>query len=231
MTIKLRELHRIARFHSILPPDEDEALRPNLKVKSSNYGYNSLASPTSTKFQSQSATYNQKPKLARLESSNNYAKNSLLYNGYRKDDRGKIVNDGPGEHFSDKELMGNTKPRIIGLKVWHDNRRIVGFQAVYKTKDGKTQDGGQHVRNPQAYKLETFELTDDDYIKEISGFTNTAETSLECLILMSVKGETKKVLEPTRESRLFKFDINELEFPSIIYGYIKGKLRFYGRGY
>jgi len=39
--------------------------------------------------------------------------------------------------------------------------------------------------------------------------------------LMSVKGETKKILEPTRESKLFKFDINELEFPSIIYGYLK----------
>jgi len=219
LTIKLRELHRIARFHSILPPDEDEAFRPNMKVQSAKL--QSISSPTSGKLGAQSATYNAKPKLARLESSNNYAKNSLLYNGYRKDDRGKVLNDGPGEHFSDRELMGNSKPRMIGLKVWHDNRRIVGFQAVYKTKDGKTTDGGQHVRNPQAYKLESFELTDDDYIKEISGFTSKGDINLECLILMSAKGETKKILEPTRESKLFKFDINELEFPSIIYGYLK----------
>jgi len=115
LTIKLRELHRIARFHSILPPDEDEAFRPNMKVQSAKL--QSISSPTSGKFGAQSATYNAKPKLARLESSNNYAKNSLLYNGYRKDDRGKVLNDGPGEHFSDKELMAIPSQELSDLRV------------------------------------------------------------------------------------------------------------------
>jgi len=139
-----------------------------------------------------------------------------LYNGYRKDERGKVPTDSPVEHFSDKELMGTSRPKIIGLKVWHDNRRIVGFQAVYNNNE-KVVDGGSHVRNAHAYKLESFELTGDDYLKEISGFTNKTESMIDCLILMSSKGETKKILEPTKESRFFKFDINELEFPSIIY--------------
>jgi len=117
--------------------------------------------------------------------------------------------------------MGNSRPKIIGLKVWHDNRRIVGFQAVYNNNE-KTADGAAHVKNPQAYKLESFELTSDDYLKEISGFTSKNDNMIDCLVLMSSKGETKKILEPTKESKFFKFDINELEFPSILYGYIAG---------
>jgi len=223
LTIKLRELHRIARYHSILPVDDDEAGKAPLKinVQSKVASYLSPTSNSTSKINSPaSITFPTKPKLGRIESLNEYAKNNFLYNGYRKDDRGKISQDGSGEHFSDKDLMGTTKPKIVGLKVWHDNRRITGFQAVYKTPSG-LKEGTAHVKNPQAYKLESFEMGGEDYLKEISGFTNKADNNFECLMLMSAKGETKKILEPNRESKLFKFDINELEFPSIIYGYLK----------
>jgi len=223
LTIKLRELHRIARYHSILPVDEEDSTKNPLKVSvpSKVSTYLSPTSTSATKVSSpNSITFPSKPKLGRIESLNEYAKNSFLYSGYRKDERGKVSQEGPGEQFSDKDLMGLTKPKIVGLKVWHDNRRITGFQAVYKTTTG-LKEGAAHVKNPQAYKLESFEMGGDDYLKEISGFTNKADNNFECLMLMSAKGETKKILEPNRESKLFKFDINELEFPSIIYGYIK----------
>jgi len=138
--------------------------------------------------------------------------------GFRKDERGKAKK---GREFSDQPLLGDLKAKIVSLKVWKLDNKLSGIQATYYTRDGRTIQGGQHCSNSNG-NVEVFAPEKGDYIKEISGFIDRTEGAIECLIITSFKGESKRIGEPKKTSKLFKFDINELEFPACIYGTLKG---------
>jgi len=144
--------------------------------------------------------------------------------GFRKDERGKIVNEDEGVNFNDKDIVGKQKVKIIAVDVWYDDQKITGIQAVYENNKGEVIEGGPHVVNPDKSKMVTFETLEEDYIKEFSGFMNKNETMIECLIMRTFRGETMKVGQPKKDSKLFKFDINELEYPAILYGSVKGNV-------
>ncbi len=144
---------------------------------------------------------------------------TLNNKGFRKDERGRPKK---GREFSDQKILGDQKAKITSLKVWKLDGRIGGIQATYATKDGKIIEGGKHLNNNNG-NPEAFETESGDHIKEISGFIDRTEGVIECLIITSFKGESKRIGEPKKTSKLFKFDINELEYPACIYGTLKGK--------
>jgi hypothetical protein len=139
--------------------------------------------------------------------------------GFRRDERGK---EKKGNDFTDQPLLGDEKAKIYGLKIWTNSDKISGIQAFYLSKSGKKIEGTAHVKDQNA-KAVLFEVNPaEDYIKEISGFIDRAGGVLECLILTSFKGESQKVGVSQKSSKLFKFDINEMEYPACIYGSMKG---------
>ena len=115
------------------------------------------------------------------------------------------------------------KPRICGIRVWHDGKRLNGIQAIYRGPDGSKIEGEKNVKDAYKYKATKFDMADDDYLREFSGFMNSTETAIDCLIFKSFLGETRKVGKAAPTSKLFKFDIQTFEYPSSIYGSIRGK--------
>jgi len=150
-----------------------------------------------------------------------YAIKNFQSKGYRKDEKGKPVSEEEGVNFNDKDVVGKQRVKMIALDIWHDEQKINGIQAVYENDKGDVIEGGPHVVNPDKSKIVTFETLEEDHIKEISGFTDKNETTIQCLILRTFRGETMKVGQPTKDSKLFKFDINELEYPAVIFGSIR----------
>lgn len=151
-------------------------------------------------------------------------KQNFQNKGYRKDDVGKLLTEKEGENFSDKEAVGKAKVKIIAIDVWYDDYKVIGLQAVYEDSNKEIVEGGPHVLNPEGCKMITFETLEEDYIKSISGFMNREETVVEALIFRTFRGEIMKVNKPNKDSRLFRFDINEFEYPAVIYGSLKCKL-------
>jgi len=149
-----------------------------------------------------------------------YANKNFQSKGYRKDEKGKPVSEEEGVNFNDKDVVGKQRVKIIALDVWHDEQKINGIQAVYENDKGDVIEGGPHVVNPDKSKIVTFETLEEDHIKEISGFTDKNETTIQCLILRTFRGETMKIGQPHKDGKLFKFDINELEYPAVIFGSI-----------
>lgn len=149
------------------------------------------------------------------------ARESIINNkGFRRDERGRAKK---GREFSDQPILGEQKAKIVSLRIWTLDNKMGGIQAIYQLGDGSTLEGGQHVANNPGQPL-VFETEKGDFIKEISGFIDRTEGAIECLIITSFSGESKRIGEPKKTSKLFKFDINELEYPACIYGTLKGKL-------
>lgn len=144
----------------------------------------------------------------------------LPYKGFRKDERGRVK---AGKEFNDKELIGEERARIAGLKIWKGNGKITGIKAFYRISKGAKLEGGSHLIDHSSFTFDAIDLDDDDYVKEINGFIDRTGGAIECLIITSFKGDTRKVGEPSKTSKLFKFDINEMEYPACLYGTLKGK--------
>lgn len=141
--------------------------------------------------------------------------------GYRRDERGR---EKKGEEFTDQPKVGEDKTKIYSIKAWYEGDKLLGIQASYVKKDGTTIEGEAHVKDPNA-KNTVFKVNPkEDYIKEISGFMDRSGGNIECLIMTSFKGESQKVGQPQKSSKLFKFDINELEYPACIYGTMRGNV-------
>jgi hypothetical protein len=148
-------------------------------------------------------------------------KSGVLYRGYRKDERGSSKY---GEDFNDREYIADKRVKINQVNVWFNEGKVVGIQGIYKTIVGEKIEGGQHCIKPDQSKLQEIKMTEDDYLKEISGFLGGKEEYIECLILTSFKGEVYKIGQPSGTGKNFKLDINELEFPACFYGTIRGIL-------
>ena len=74
--------------------------------------------------------------------------------------------------------------------------------------DGTKIEGVKNVRDAYKYKATKFDMGDDDYLKEFSGYLNSAETAIDCLVFKSFLGETRKVGKSSPTSKSFKFDIS-----------------------
>jgi hypothetical protein len=144
-------------------------------------------------------------------------KSTLLYKGYRKDERGSSKY---GVDFNDREAIQDRKVRISQFNAWHDGTKVVGIQAQYRTPENDIIKGEAHVKDSKVQAYE-FKVEQDDYLKEISGFLDKKEEVIECLILTSFKGQSQKMGESGKDSKLFKLDINELEFPAILFGTLR----------
>lgn len=155
-----------------------------------------------------------------------YAKHNFQSKGFRKDERGKVLREDEGINFNDKDVVGKQKVKIIAMDVWHDDHCINGLQGVYENEAGEIIEGGAQVKNADKSKMVTFETLEEDFVKEITGFINKAETMIECLILRTFRGETMRVGTASKDGKLFKFDINELEYPAMFYGSIRGIVHF-----
>jgi hypothetical protein len=139
--------------------------------------------------------------------------------GFRRDERGTRASKKGGD-FSDQDALQEEKAKILSLIVWTNEKSIAGVRAAYKTEDGQVIKGGAHVKN-QSGKNIVFETAEGDYVKEISGFIDRAGGIIECLIITSFRGESLRVGQPQKGSKLFKFDINEMEYPACLYGTLK----------
>mmetsp|Transcript_33323 Transcript_33323/g.30278 ORF Transcript_33323/g.30278 Transcript_33323/m.30278 type:complete len:227 (+) Transcript_33323:505-1185(+) len=161
---------------------------------------------------------NQSKSPGRNDKDKDEPKKNIPYKGFRKDERGRVK---AGQEFNDKELIGEERARIVGLKVWKGNGKITGVKAFYKIGKGLLE-GDTHLIDNSSFTFEEYNFEEQgDYVKEISGFIDRSGGAIECLIVTSFKGDTKKVGEPTKNSKLFKFDINEMEYPACLYGTLK----------
>ncbi len=233
MNSKLKDLGRIVRHQAVAPLQQKEldtavtketssdAIRTDLRsslIKREAYNASRIRNDSKLN-KNPSSPKKPQPNHLLVE----YAKkNNFQGKGYRKDERGKPVHEDEGINFNDKDVVGKQRVKMIALDIWHDDHKITGIQAVYENDKGDVIEGGPHVVNPDQSKMVTFETLEEDHVKEISGFTDKNETSIQCLILRTFRGETMKVGQPTKDSKLFKFDINELEYPAVLYGSIKG---------
>jgi hypothetical protein len=154
------------------------------------------------------------------EASDEKPSQSQYVKGYRRDERGR---EKKGEEFTDQTTIGEEKTKIYSIKAWYEGDKLLGIQASYVKKDGDTLEGTAHVKDPNAKSVVFKVDPKQDYIKEISGFMDRSGGNIECLIMTSFKGESQKVGQPQKSSKLFKFDINEMEYPACIYGTMRGK--------
>lgn len=140
----------------------------------------------------------------------------------RKDERGKPATT--DQEFSDQGLLkGYKDTKIIGFRIWYTSKNITGIQAIYRDSTEKQIEGAAYVSeaSKSQSKEELFHLDSGDHVKEICGFLDKDEKYVQSLIITSQKGESKRVGNSTSESKLFKLDINEYEYPSILYGAIE----------
>ena len=113
--------------------------------------------------------------------------------------------------------------KIFGFKVWSTNANITGIQAFYRDDQNRQWEGSANVSATMIgqYKEDVFSLTGTDYVKEICGFLDKNEKYVQALIFTSVRGESKRIGNSTPDSKLFKLDINEYEYPTILYGAVE----------
>jgi len=126
--------------------------------------------------------------------------------------------------FNDKDLIGDKKVKICGVRVWHDGQKLNGIQAIYRQGDGTIIKGRKHIENAYKYKAVKFDMDEDDYLKDVTGFVSNEDDAVQCLIFRSAKEQVRRVGNTGDQSKQFKFDINENEFPAIIYGSVKSKI-------
>ena len=142
--------------------------------------------------------------------------------GVRKDERGKAAAD--DQEFDDQDILKEIKDtKIARLKVWHTNTNITGLQAIYRDPNGEIIEAPAVVstKMQEQYREQDIDLESDDYVKEICGFLDRNEKYIQSLIITSAKGESRRVGNSSSDSKLFKFDINEYEFPSVLYGSVE----------
>jgi Jacalin-like lectin domain len=155
------------------------------------------------------------------KSTDNINKSTVLYKGYRKEERGS---NKYGNDFNDREFIQEKKTKIVKVTVWFNTSKILGLQAHYKPTTGDIIKGGEHFVKQDGASDETFAMEGDDFLKEISGFMDKKEESIECLILTSFKGEVHKFGKPSGSGKNFKLGVNELEYPACFFGTIRGKM-------
>ena len=141
--------------------------------------------------------------------------------GFRMDEIGH-KGEKENQEFSDYNHVGQQKVKISLVKVWYDSEGIAGIYAEYLTKSGERIKGVENILDKTGYKTAEFVATDGDYLGSISGFINREENCIESLTFVSAEGVTTSVGKSKRNSKAFKFDINDFEFPSMIYGCVKG---------
>jgi len=144
----------------------------------------------------------------------------MTFKGYRMDEVGRKMEKEGAKAFYDIECYGmHRKVRVFAVKVWYDDNVIAGIQAGYRSETGQLVQGSESVLNKEKYKsiLWKCDLT-EDYLKNITGFMNKEETAIESLTLVSNKGETRTVGTPKKDSKPFKYDINDLEYPAVFHG-------------
>ena len=124
--------------------------------------------------------------------------------------------------FNDRDIIGDHNVKIYGVRVWYDGKRLNGIQGFYRTHNGRKFEGKKHVKDQYKYKVSKFELEGDDYLKEVSGHLNAEGDTVECLMFKSFYGQSRKVGQASENSRLFRFDISENEFPAVFYGSMRG---------
>ncbi len=144
--------------------------------------------------------------------------------GFRMDEIGQ---KGDSQEFSDYNHVGQQKVKISLVKVWYDSEGIAGIYAEYLTNTGERIKGIENILDKSGYKSAEFVATDGDYLGSISGYVNREDSSIESLTFVSAEGVTTSVGKAKRNSKAFKFDINDFEFPSMIYGCVKGKKRIF----
>jgi len=120
--------------------------------------------------------------------------------------------------FNDKEILGNRKVKICGIRVWHNMERLSGIQAIYKLPDGSKIEGKKHIEDSYKYKAVKFDMEEGDYLKDLTGFLNKDGDCVECLIFKAKSGQVRKVGKASADAKQFRFDVQKDEIPAIIYG-------------
>jgi len=142
--------------------------------------------------------------------------------GFRMDEVG-YKGDKQSEEFSDYNEIGQQKVKITLVRVWYDVEGIAGIYAEYMTEDGKKLQGVENIKENSGYKTAEFVATDGDYLGQISGYVNNEENCVESLTFVSNEGVTTSVGKAKKTSKTFKFDINDFEYPSMLYGCVKSR--------
>jgi len=134
--------------------------------------------------------------------------------------------------FNDKDILGNRKVKICGIRVWHNGERLSGIQAIYRLPDGEKLEGKKHIEDAYKYKAVKFDMESGDYLKDLTGFLNKEGDCVECLIFKAKSGQVRKVGRASADAKQFRFDVQKDEIPAIIYGSVTSKrFLFLGKVY
>ena len=156
------------------------------------------------------------------------SKTKLAYKGFRMDEIGKSADKDPIGDFNDQELIGDRNVvRIASVRVWYSNDGIAGLQPKYRDTKGKIIDGEEHVTNREKCLIMDLNLGLGDFLHGVSGFIDNGKGIIESLVLVSKNGESISVGKKKPKSTPFKFDINDLEYPALFHGSLKGKICYY----
>ena len=138
--------------------------------------------------------------------------------GFRKEEKGKATKD--AKLFSYHDALNNKLCKVSGIKVWYDRDCIAGFLAFYKDNDGAVLRGNMNVSVQGAVKCqnEDVQFEEGDYLKKISGMMDRSESCVQSLTLVSANGRVVNIGKPSNSGKLFRFDINEYEYPTTLFG-------------
>lgn len=139
--------------------------------------------------------------------------------GLRKEERGKAI--GNVQLFTDQDLFKDrTDWKVIGFTVWLNSNGVAGIKALYQDAQGGDIEGKKNVSSAGLadYHSQDVRFNSGDFLKELSGTFDKTETFVQSLSFVTSHGETHKVGDTTSPGKPFKFDINEYEFPAVIFG-------------
>ena len=186
-------------------------------------GTTSPTSPTALK-----DNFVKNPPLVQRSNSIKSKKTKLAYKGFRMDEVGKPAEKDPIGDFNDQDLIGDRNVvRIASVRVWYSNDGIAGLQPKYRDNKGKLIDGEEHVTNREKCLIMDLNLGLGDFLHQISGFIDNGKGIVESLVLASKNGESISVGKKKPKSTPFKFDINDLEYPALFHGALRGKICYY----
>ena len=97
---------------------------------------------------------------------------------------------------------------------------MAGIKALYQDAQGGDIEGKKNVSSAGLadYHSQDVRFNSGDFLKELSGTFDKTETFVQSLSFVTSHGETHKVGDTTSPGKPFKFDINEYEFPAVIFG-------------
>ena len=139
--------------------------------------------------------------------------------GLRKEERGKTTPD--TLLFTDQDLFKDKSDwNISGFTVWHNTKYITGIMTHYRDSAGNPINGSKNVcANAESqYKKQEISFDAGDYLKSLTGTFEKTETYVQSLTIVTANDDVYTVGKALETSKHFEFDLNEYEYPVVVFG-------------